>query len=451
MMSFMSAKRPALSSLADGSSSASSSGHDAAMPRGYAYPPDLARHVEAHWPSGATALTVPPKLLLKALSAAFQASLTSEEARPTRFRLLLTPVEQLPESGAPNQGVLRLKFDLSRPLHSDELRRLAPAAPFETSLIGAHAEQDKLRVWGIAHSGPAWLAPTWGGRSLVPNWTYDPIIHVTGPGKIAVRCAGQLVGAIERGLLVDATMDVFDSEWLPAMFAREREEVRAEHNALQARTMSPTSVEHSLVGRVGQHMLRRAIQLVRGARHGGMILVVNAGLDAPSNGLDGLRLKYRLGQDEPSHRYRTLLLQILEAVAAASPNASVGWSDFASSASPHLEKLEQAVFELSRVIANLTAIDGAVVLDKRFGLLGFGAEVSGELPTPRRVWRALDAEGRERQLDDFENVGTRHRAAYRFVNDHPDGLAIVISQDSGVSFVANRDREVVFWEQSVSP
>jgi hypothetical protein len=27
----------------------------------------------------------------------------------------------------------------------------------------------------------------------------------------------------------------------------------------------------------------------------------------------------------------------------------------------------------------------------------------------------------------------------------------VISHDGGVSFVANRDQEVVFWEQSVSP
>jgi hypothetical protein len=99
----------------------------------------------------------------------------------------------------------------------------------------------------------------------------------------------------------------------------------------------------------------------------------------------------------------------------------------------------------------LTAIDGALVLDKRFGVLGFGAEVSAELPTPDKVWRALDAEGHELHAEDLENVGTRHRAAYRFVNDHPDGLAIVVSQDGSVSFVANRDKQIVFWEQSVSP
>jgi len=48
-------------------------------------------------------------------------------------------------------------------------------------------------------------------------------------------------------------------------------------------------------------------------------------------------------------------------------------------------------------------------------------------------------------------VGTRHRAAYRFVQGHPGGLAIVVSQDGSVSFVANRNDDVVFWEQSVSP
>ncbi len=360
-------------------------------------------------------------------------------------------MDQLPESGVPNQGVLRLRFDPSRRLTADELRRLAPSTPFETSLIGVQPEEGKLRVWGIAHSGPAWLAPTSGGRSLVPIWTYDPIIHVTGPGQLAVRSAGKLVGALERGSLVDAMMDVFDSEWLPAMFIREREQIRAEHAARQAQTQSPTLVEHSLVGRIGQHMLRRSIQLVRGARHGGMILVVDSEPGAASLKLDGLRLKYRFNQDEPSHRYRSLLLQILERVAAATSKATVEWSDFALDSSPDLEKLEQSVFELSRVMANLTAIDGAVVIDKRFGLLGFGAEVSAELPAPSRVWRALDVEGRERVQDDIENVGTRHRAAYRFVRDHAHGLAIVISHDGGVSFVANRDQEVVFWEQSVSP
>jgi hypothetical protein len=179
-----------------------------------------------------------------------------------------------------------------------------------------------------------------------------------------------------------------------------------------------------------------------------MILVADT---SNPGALAGVRLKYRFGQDEPSHRYRTLLFRILDTLAGATSKASVGWSDFAEDGSSALERLERSVFELSRLTANHTAVDGAVVLDKRLGLVGFGAEVSAELPTPERVWRALDPEGHEREPNDLENVGTRHRAAYRFVNDHPDGLAIVVSHDGGVTFVAKRGDAIVFWEQSVSP
>ncbi|MBS2020188.1 MAG: hypothetical protein JST00_45435 [Deltaproteobacteria bacterium] len=419
------------------------------MSTGHVYPPELARHLEAHWPE-----EHPPSLpfprIAEALGVAFHASLMSEEARPTRFRLLLTPPDRLPESGEPNRGALRLRFDTGRPLVPDELRRLAPSVPFETSLIGAHLEDDALRIWGVAHSGPAWLAPSWGGRNLVPNWTHDPIVHVTAPGHLAVRCAGQLVGGIERGAIVDAMMDVFESSWLPALFTREREEIQRQHAASQASQPSPTDVEHSLIGRISQHMLRRVIRLVRNARHGGMVLVADLG-GGRDEGLGGLRLKYRLQEGEPARRYRTLLMRVLEMVAAATSKTSVGWDDFVENASPELAALEQSVFEWSRVIANLAAIDGAVVLDKRFTLVGFGAEVSASLPSPSRVWRASDVEGTRLRVDGIESVGTRHRAAYRFVNDHPNGLAIVISHDGGVSFVANRSGEIVVWEQSMSP
>jgi hypothetical protein len=390
--------------------------------------------------------------LTEALSIAFEASLTADETRPTRFRLLLTRPENLPEAGRPNEGVLRLKFDETRPLNADELRNLSPSVPFDASLIGASAVDGQLRIWGIAHSGPAWLAPTWGGRSLVPNWTYDPIVHVNGPGRLAVRCAGKLVAGLERGALVDATIDVFESDWLPALFARERKEVQAAHAAGQASAPVPTAADQSLVGRVGQHMLRRAIQLIRGSRHGGMLLFVDAP-ELPAKQLEvaNIGLKYRFDGSEPPRRYRTLLFQILDRLAAGTTNPSMDWSDYERATNPELEKLEQSVFEMSRVIASLAAIDGAVVLDKRFAIIGFGGEVSGELPAPLRVWRATDVEGQQRAPAAIEDVGTRHRAAYRFVRRHARGLAIVISQDGGVTFVADRDDEVVFWEQSVGP
>src|SRR4029078_2235125 len=140
--------------------------------------------------------------------------------------------------------------------------------------------------------------------------------------------------------------------------------------------------------------------------------------------LPALPRNYPFESSEPARRYRSLLFQILGRIADASSADSVGWTDFVLDQSPDIERLEQAVFELSRLIAGLAAIDGAVVLDKRFQVLAFGAEVSAELPAPDHVWRALDTEGTHCEPASVEDVGTRHRAAYRFVRDNPHGLAI---------------------------
>src|SRR5262249_8792646 len=158
--------------------------------------------------------------------------------------------------------------------------------------------------------------------------------HATGPGLLAVRCAGKLVGALEQGRLVDAMMDVFDSDWLPAMFSQVREEVQREHAAAQARAPSPTAVASSLVARVGQQMVRRTIQLVLGARHGGLILMVETAPGAPLKALPGLSLKYRFDESEPARRYRSLLFQLLDRLAAGTTNASVDWDDFVGDTNP---------------------------------------------------------------------------------------------------------------------
>jgi hypothetical protein len=419
---------------------------------GQAYPPDLADYTLEQWPAGLP-LGVTRDQLADVLSACFLASLTTDEGRPVRFRLLLTPHDALPTEGEPNRGVLKLRFESSRALEPDELRRLSPAAPFETSLIGAHLEGSELRIWGIAYSGAAWLAPSWGGRDSGVIWTRAPILHVTGPGRVAVRTAGRLVAGLERGTLISSAMDVFESRWLPRLFAHVRDDVLREHRDAVADPGSKSSViDSSLVQTLTQHMVRRVVRLVRGAGHGGMILIaeVEEALRF-REGLGAIRLKYTFADEEPRGRYQTLMRRLMTSLAAASRTGSVGWEDFRAADDPALTEIEHSVFEISRLIASLASVDGAVLLNKRFDLIGFGAEVSAELTAPKQVWRAIDIEGESRQCDFAESVGTRHRAAYRFVQHHPQGLAVVISHDGSVRFVASLEHGVTYWEQSVSP
>ena len=109
--------------------------------------------------------------------------------------------------------------------------------------------------------------------------------------------------------------------------------------------------------------------------------------------------------------------------------------------------LDEALFETAKLIAGLASADGAVVMTKEHDLLGFGGMISGRLPAIRTVARAEDLEGDHIAEEATENVGSRHRSAYRLAGALPGAVVIVISQDGGVRFVAQKDGRVTYWEQ----
>jgi DNA integrity scanning protein DisA with diadenylate cyclase activity len=114
-----------------------------------------------------------------------------------------------------------------------------------------------------------------------------------------------------------------------------------------------------------------------------------------------------------------------------------------------LASSRDAIFEMSQLIAALSEVDGAVVLTKRFELLGFGAEIMGDLPDVQHVARALDLEAEDTVAEPLLADGTRHRSAYRLCSRLPDALALVVSQDGGVRFVAVQRGEVTFWDHAI--
>jgi hypothetical protein len=159
-----------------------------------------------------------------------------------------------------------------------------------------------------------------------------------------------------------------------------------------------------------------------------------------------LKIKYSVRDSEARRRYGSLLQQLFEALGRHG-DGTIDLERFLSAETKDVIGVEHSIFELSRLVSGLAAVDGAVVLNKRFELMGFGAEVSGELPYPEIVEQALDVEGERRSAEPANSVGTRHRAAYRFLTAHPAGLAIVISMDGMVRFVANIEGKIVYWDQ----
>jgi len=125
----------------------------------------------------------------------------------------------------------------------------------------------------------------------------------------------------------------------------------------------------------------------------------------------------------------------------------VSWQEFETTTDEELITLDEALFEMAQLIAELAATDGAVVLTKNHELLGFGGMISGRLPAVKSVARALDLEGELVAEEDTGNVGARHRSAYRLAGAVPGSVTVVISQDGGVRFVCQKGGRVTYWEQ----
>ena len=424
------------------------------MANDHAYPAHLAEYTAVRWPADASPLP-DMRLLEEVISTAYQASLLREEERQVSFRLILCDPADLPADHGPPYGLHRLVFDRPRPFGKHELRRLSPAAAYHRSLVGVHiageGEDRRLEIWGIVHSGPRWLQNAQGGRKAPSTLPRALVVRVAAPGRLAVACGLDTISELRGGRLTDHAMDVFESEWLRARFAP----VRAELDRLHAEARENAgnrwaALEPSFTGRLAQQMVKRILAMIRSAHHGGTILFLPPDID--SRELErNLHVKYAFMDDAARNRYRTIILKAMErTAAAASETGCVTWEMFEASKSVELAAFDEAISELAHLVAALANADGAVVFTKRFELMGFGAEIVGDLPETASVHRARDLEARARTEESVEGVGTRHRSAYRFCQRFHDAIAIVVSQDGTVRFVAHRDDGLTYWDH-VSP
>lgn len=388
-------------------------------------------------------------VLQSLLSVTFQASLLRDEDRALTFRVVLASPDSFPSAAGPPTGLHRLLLTPPRPFEVHELRKLVPAVKFQRSLVGVDFRGGNMRIWGVVHSGPRWLAFAQGGRGLAPALPNEIVVHVNGAGDLLVSLGSRTLARLAQGELTTPVVDVFDAAWMPAMFAGARQELFDLHE--QARRSSGENwplLDPSIVTRVGQNLFRRVIATIRASRHGGSVLVV------PPACVDEMRekqlvdIKYEFEDTEPRRRFRTLVLSIMREVSRlASSNAIVDSRAYDTTEAPIVASLDEAILEVAHLIAALADVDGLVVMTQRFDIVGFGGVVSGRLDDIPRVAQALDLSGSSRIEEATDRVGTRHRAAYRISRAVPDALVLVISQDGSVRFVRWHEGMVTYWDQ----
>jgi hypothetical protein len=397
----------------------------------YAYPPDVAAALLPHWPAHGYPLP-PHEVLTELLAVAYQASLLQEEARPVLGHLVLAPEQALTDPLRRSARHQLLRFTKALPYRTQELRRLSPTVQRPGHLLAVEERAGQgLVIWGMVLTTRPWdYAHEPADPAYLPPGLF---VHLFGPGNLGLFCGAERILVLQQGRLL-ALRDVqFPAAWVSGYF----NEVRALQEG------SPASL--TLTRALTRHMTRHLIAQVQAAGHGGMLLLVTSDRVPHLVGEAGLLVpKYGVQANEVGARYLVLLEQ---AVARSLELGLDSWTAYRLSDDGLLQALHAELNHFADMLADLMAVDGALVLNKQFEVVGFGVELRAPALPTNCVYRALDPEATQLQAEAANSGGTRHRAAYRFCQAEPGCLALVVSQDGGVKFVRQQAGQIVFWEQ----
>ena len=411
---------------------------------------ELARQIHQHTNHHADGPTVAQ--LLDACDLFYSASLLKEEGRSVRARVIIAPPSAFLPTDGPPMGNHAVRFSSPHRFTAHEIKRLSPAASFYHSVIAIWPDRDRgFRIWGIINTGPRWLNLVAGGRKASAGELPFPIIHLRDPGWL-VFYQGYVLLAEWRGREFHGPrMDVFESRLLNERFAGHRLRLVADlMEGNLPEKLSPAAYAE-LAHLISLQFVKRIINLVRASGHGGSLIFIPESKDGNDVASAWIDSKYSAAPDDAGLRFGNLMQSIIRRVGELcfkGASAEDAWEIFKLSKDTELDDLEEAFFELARLFSDLMQVDGALVLDKRVCLIGFGCEIRVDRNV-LQVGRAHDLEGLKITRWDVQNDGTRHRSVYRLCSVAPEVIGFVISQDSQVRMIATLGDDVVFWPHTM--
>lgn len=381
-----------------------------------AYPRDAAAEILARIPAPAASVVLPDEAALATLlETAFFATLTDDEGRPTLFRLAYGPAVHGDHAPAVEAAIT------PRPFTVDAVRRLAPAAESTDSALAVCTDGDGLVLRGLLLATPSDLGPQ-----------PPPGLQIAGRGRgaIEISVGGQRIASYVRGNLRLYEQHIHEAGLLRVV----------ERLAPRVAGVAP-HVEVRTILRVADTMA--------GLDHGGTLLVVPEG---PYEQIDGMRPSPRYPLQDGGRSF------LADAVAAyrAHNGAAAREERRAAFAEIDFDRWEQdrladrqarrTLDESLRLVAGLTAVDGAVVMTADLELLAFGAMIDVVPdPAPTKVVSVDPFSPVERRLVPPQSFGgARHQSAIAFCRQQRDGaLAFVASQDGTLTFFLRSPDDVI--------
>jgi hypothetical protein len=321
------------------------------------------------------------------LDTAYVASLFEEEGR--RVTCAFAYIEP---AVAASLRYGRFCFTTPLPFTPASVAKLAPAAQPGRTELGVWEEDGRLVIWGLIHHGDRTFAIDVERK---PTYFSARILR---PGTFTVHFDErlQLLFSRDHGQFFDGSLDLLGT--------------------MRSRAAVEPWVATALC-RLAQRMLAHG--------HGGTLLVV----EKNARGV-GLIDHHALTPKTRPNMHLADAVRLDEETTSSRSGAAVPQS--------MRRKIEKAHDEALDFVAQLTAVDGAVVLDTALGLLGAGATIQ----TPDAAMPHEVLVENPRALGHLEAAlvsslgGNRHRSAVCFcAQQECAALALVASQDGDLSYL----------------
>ncbi|SRR6266446_590968 len=416
------------------------------------FPDKIAEKVFEQWetfsstPGCQPAQRPPQPLLTTLLKTCFFASLMREEGRVIQFDLALCSRSHLGDAANRFSQFTKI-FNLIRfeklpedELSVHELVKLAPACdPAKTILLVEHEnKKDRLKLWGVVDVD--WRSGTSFGLDELR-------IRVSGPGEMRITLHGREFCIYKEGRIIEPERGLINSGPIYSFFKG-----TSLHLCHEVKTATRQSADSEAIHERDYRaiayffVLQKVIEGIQLLKHGGCILIVTEGKTVQS--FENLNIKYPC-QDETVWNCLRGKLILHDQFYRGSESATTADSNVNELVSLQSQRddVEGGLRDALAAVVRFTAVDGAVLITRKFELLGFGAVVKVPQAAMYQVFRCKDRQGTQREAIKIEDYGTRHRSAFEFCHScGENAAAIVASQDGGVKIVKRVGDDVCFWE-----
>jgi hypothetical protein len=366
---------------------------------------------------------------------AFLASLRHEEGRPLTFALTLLPKNTAMMARGRISQILR--FDKRLNLNVESVTKLALAFdPKVTSLLVSPLDDQTNghEIWGaVMYIPPANIFTIDDPGTLMDLFRPPDNVTVTAvsAGSLVISRGDAQIGRLASGTFTRAALSPFNDNGM-RMYISELVSAESLYAQRYFPDDDPGRAESLTNWYIARYMqtLEYLLGEASSRGHGGTVILI------PRKEVEGFSKNiiktYSFEADGISVWLKQWLMEFVE-----------------SEQLPNLEA-HNFMFKLTLphrlgILAQLTCIDGALVLSSNLEVIAFGAKLKAS-PWKGKVLIWPPEYDHLGDLFDTSTLGTRHHSVIDYVGECPGSLGFVISQDGPIrGFVRNDEDTIYCW------